>query len=193
MTVADAVAKKVWTEEELEALPDNGYNFELVDGELVMSPKNNFDHEVLVEALFVPMSMHNRKEKLGAVVGSNLGCWMANRNVRAPDISFISKGRLQALGFTPRTQRFFPEAPDLAVEILSRSNTRREMDERLRDFFASGCRLAWIVNPFEDFAEICRSPIDRRLIGPGGELDGEDVFPGFKFPVDKLFRGNDWD
>jgi len=175
--VSDA---KVWTEEDLQSLPADSYTYELVNGELVMSPKNNFQHEFIVARIAAAMTTHNEKARLGAVLGSNLGFWMKNRNCRAPDVAFISAARLKALGFTPHTRRFFPEAPDLGVEVLSRGNTRAEIDSRLRDFFASGCRLFWIVDPFEEFVEVCHSPIDRKLVGPGGEIVGEDVFPGFK-------------
>src|SRR6266567_99268 len=135
--------RKVWTETELQALSSDGYSYELVNGELVMSPKNNFEHENLCGRLFLELANFNRTHRLGAVLGSNLGCWMNNRNCRAPDISFIPKARLQRLGFRPSTRKFLPGAPDLAVEIVSPSNTRTEIDERLKDFFASGARLAW--------------------------------------------------
>jgi Uma2 family endonuclease len=164
----------------------------LVNGELVMSPKNNFQHEFIVARIYRAMANHNEKARLGAVVGSNLGFWMQNRNCRAPDVAFISAARLKALGFTPHTRRFFPEAPDLGIEVLSRGNTRAEIDARLRDFFASGCKLFWVVDPFEEFAEVCHSPVDRKLVGPDGELDGEEIFPGFKYKVADLFRDSDW-
>jgi len=70
----------------------------------------------------------NRRHRLGIVRGSSAGFWMINRNCRAPDISFIPKGRLESLGFKPSARSFFPGAPDLAIEILSPSNTREEID-----------------------------------------------------------------
>ena len=185
-------AKKVWTEAELQALPDRGYKYELVDGELVMSPKNNFQHESLCGRLYLEMARFNRQHRLGAVLGSNLGCWMKNRNCRAPDISFISKARLQQHGFKPSTRKFFPEAPDLAVEIVSPSNTRREIEDRLKDFFTSGTQIAWIIHPDEQFAEICHSLTDREMVGPGGTLKGEHLLPGFEFPLSDLFQESDW-
>ncbi len=90
---------------------------------------------------------------------------MFNHNCRAPDISFVPKSRLIALGFKPNEKQFFPGAPDLAVEILSPNNTRAEIDERLRDFFSSGTQLAWIINLETESVEICRSLTQRKLIG----------------------------
>lgn len=192
MTEVVSDAPKVWTEEDIQALPADSYTYELVNGELVMSPKNNFQHEFIVARIAAAMTTHNEKARLGAVLGSNLGFWMKNRNCRAPDVAFISAARLKALGFTSHTRRFFPEAPDLAVEVLSRGNTRAEIDARLRDFFASGCKLFWIIDPFEEFVEVCHSPVDRKLVGPGGELDGENIFAGFRYLVADLFRDTNW-
>jgi Uma2 family endonuclease len=186
-------AKKVWTEDELQALPDDGYIHEVVNGELIMSPKNNFQHEHIGTRLLVALENFSQAHRLGAVLGSSFGCWMRNRNCRAPDISFIPKARLRSLGFTPSTRKFLPGAPDLAVEILSPSNTRAEIDERLKDFFDSGTRLAWVINPDDECAEVCHSPTERRLLGPGGVLDGEQLLPGFSYPIADLFKEWDWE
>jgi Uma2 family endonuclease len=192
VSVAVETSKRVWTEEELQALPDNGYKYELVDGELVMSPKNNFEHESLCARLFLALANFNHARHLGAVRGSNLGCWMHNRNCRAPDISFISKERLQAFGFRPSTRKFLPGAPDLVVEVVSPSNTRAEIDARLKDFFASGTKLAWIIRPEEQFVEVCHSPTERMILGLGAALDGGRVLPGFQFSIQELFEQEDW-
>ena len=193
MSVTVEQSRKVWTEAEIQALPDDGYTHEVVNGELVISPKNTFQHESIFSRLFFSLEAFNRQYRLGGVFGSNLGCWMHNRNCRAPDISFLPKERLRRLGFTPSTRKFLPAASDLAVEILSPSNTRAEIDERLKDFFASGTQIAWIINPDDECVEACHSPTDRKLLGSGALLDGEHLLPGFQFPIADLFKGWDWD
>ena len=186
-------AGKMWTEAELQAVPDDGYHHELVNGELVMSPKHNFQHEQICERLNFALESFNRTHRLGAVFGSSLGFWMADRNCRAPDVAFVPKARLSQLGFKPDTKTFFPGAPDLAIEVLSPGNTRAEMDERLADFFASGAQIVWIVHPDEQFVEVCHSRTDRRIVGPTGFLDGEHLLPGFCLPVADLFKNWDWE
>jgi Uma2 family endonuclease len=185
--------RKVWTEAELQALPADGYNYELVDGELVMSPKNNFYHGNLCTRLLVALENHNRAHRLGAVLDSSTGFWMKNRNCRAPDISFVTKARLRSAGFSRTTSRFFPGGPDLAVEILAPSNTRPDMDARLKDFFASGTQLAWLIHPEDQFVEVCHSLTDRNILGPGAFLDGENLLPGFQLSIADLFQLEDWD
>src|SRR5205823_533902 len=117
---------KEWTEAELEALPEDGYIHEVVNGELVMSPKNYWYHGRICTRLITAISIFVREHRLGAVLDSSTGFWMCNRNCRAPDVSFVPKSRLESLGFKPSERRFFPGAPDLAIEILSPNNTRIE-------------------------------------------------------------------
>ena len=118
---------------------------------------------------------------------------MFNRNCRAPDVSFVPKTRLESLGFKPSERRFFPGAPDLAIEILSPNNTRAEINERLKDFFASGTQIAWIIDPENETVEVCHSPTQRKLVGSGALLAGEHLLPGFQFPIANLFKDWDWD
>jgi Uma2 family endonuclease len=192
MSLAIEKASRTWTEAELQSMPDEGYIHELVNGEIVMSPKNNFQHEQVCERLNFALESFNRNHRLGAVFGSNMGFWMENRNCRAPDVSFVPKERLLRLGFKPDSKTFFPGAPDLAAEVLSPGNTRAEMDERMADFFASGARIVWIIHPDQQFVEVCHSRTDRRIVGPAGVLDGEDILPGFHFPVADLFKSWEW-
>ena len=125
-----AMPPKIWTEPEIETLPEDGYIHEIVDGELIMSPKNNWFHGRICTRLLFAIETFNRAHRLGAVLDSSTGFWMSNRNCRAPDVSFVCKARLTALGFKPNERRFFPGAPDLAVEVLSENNTRAEIDQR---------------------------------------------------------------
>lgn len=191
MSVAVEQVKRHWTEAELQALPEDGCIHEVVNGELVLSPKNNYQHGDICAQLLVALGSFAQAHKLGAVWDSSTGFWMKNRNCRAPDVSFVRKERLK--GYKRSDKRFFPGAPDLAVEILAPSNTPAEINERLDDFFASGTQLAWIVHPDEQFVEVCHSPTQRRLLGPGGLLEGEQLLPGFQFPSAELFKEWDWD
>jgi Uma2 family endonuclease len=183
--------QRIWTEEELQALPEDGYIHEVVGGALVMSPKNNFQHGDICVRLSTALNVFVRARKLGVVLDSSTGFWMQNRNCRAPDISFIAKARLR--GWKRPPVAFFEGAPDLAVEVLAPSNTAAEISERLADFFASGTQLAWIIHPEEQFVEICHSPVQRKMLGSGALLDGESLLPGFQYPIADLFKEWDWD
>jgi Uma2 family endonuclease len=191
MSLSTVSARKKWTEAELQALPDDGFNYEVVNGELVMSPKNNPEHGYICALLSSALLEHAKREKIGAVFDSNTGFWMENENCRAPDISFVSKERLH--GSKRPARSFFKFAPDLAIEVLSPNNTRSEIQERLRDFFASGTKLVWIIDPETKSAEICHGLEKRRLVGPNGELNGEEVVPGFRYKLTELFKDWEWE
>jgi Uma2 family endonuclease len=193
MNTAPSVERKIWTEADLQALPEEGFLHEVVDGELVMSPKNDFYHGHICARLSAALYAFAVERRLGVVLDSSTGFWMENRNCRAPDISFITKDRLVRLGFEPSTRKFFPGAPDLAVEILSPNNTRTEIDGRLQDFFTSGAQIAWIIDPDAKRTEICRAIDKRTLVGVGGFLEAEPLLPGFRYPLADLFKKWDWD
>src|SRR2546422_10917955 len=109
-------AVKVWTEEELMRLPHDGFKCELVEGELRMAP-TGFNHEDIIARMTAVLHPFVTKHKLGAVCGSNLGCWMQSGNLLCPDLSFISAVRV------PRSaqerQGYFKGAPDLVIEVVS--------------------------------------------------------------------------
>ena len=155
-----------------------------------MSPKNNFQHGNIASRLFLALGNHAQQHRLGVILDSSTGFWMKNRNCRAPDISFVSKARLK--GFKRSANQFFPGAPDLAVEVLAPSNTPQEITERLKDFFSSGTKLAWIIHPKEQFVEVCHSPTERKILGAGADLDGEILLPGFRYPIADLFKEWEW-
>lgn len=191
MNTAVGSPKKVWTEAEIEALPDDGFTHEIVDGELVMSPKHDWYHGDICADLLAALRTFANARRLGAVWDSSTGLWMFSRNCRAPDISFVVKARLA--GHSRRERKFFPGAPDLAVEVLSPNNSRTEISERLKEFFASGTQIAWIIDPDRESVEVCYAPDRRRLLGPGADLDGEHLLPGFRYPIGDLFKEWNWE
>ena len=187
------MTKRSWSEADLQALPENGYLHEVVDGELIRSPKNDFFHGRVCLRLSSALHVFVVAHRLGAVLDSSTGFWMRNRNCRAPDVSFVSRQRLEQMDFKPSSRRFFPGAPDLAVEILSRNNTRTEIDARLKDFFSSGTQIAWAIDADLDAVQVCHSLENRQLLGVGAVLEGEHLLPGFQYPIANLFKEWDWD
>jgi Uma2 family endonuclease len=182
-----------WTEARLQSLPESGFTHEVVNGELIMGPKNNWYHGRICTRLIIALGNFAREHRLGAVLDSSTGFWMFNRNCRAPDVSFVPTQRLQSVGFRPSERRFLPGAPDLAIEILSPNNTRAEIEARLKDFFASGTQIAWVIDPENQTAEICHSQTDRRLLGSGALLQGEHLLPDFTLPLTDLFKDWEWE
>ncbi|MFC1834489.1 Uma2 family endonuclease [Thermodesulfobacteriota bacterium] len=177
--------KKAWTESRLMSLPDVGGKHELVEGELVVTP-TNFGHEIIGSCLIMELRLFVKQNKLGHVGGSSLGCWISNGNVRSPDVSFVSTKRLKELGQDMRG--FLKGAPDLAVEIISPSNTVNDMREKAVEYFESGSKLVWIVSPDDETVVVLRPSGSERVLNVTDSLDGEDVIPGFSLVVSELFE-----
>jgi Uma2 family endonuclease len=183
------VQNKVWTDDELLALPDDGHKYEVFKGVLVMSPAG-IEHEEIGVRLIVALGSFVRQQKLGVVCGSSAGYWMKPegsepRNFLSPDVSFIAKERLGGAKRAPK--KFFDGAPDLVVEILSPSDTVERLHDKIVDYFENGTRLLWVVNPEEQFVLVYHSPQPDQLLRGGDVLSGEQVIPGFTLPVAELF------
>lgn len=82
------------------------------------------------------------------------------RQVRFPDLCFVSWEKFPE-GKFPQKDRILQVAPDLAIEVLSESNTRAEMDRKLRDYFFAGVQMVWLINPKTQTAEVYTSPTDK--------------------------------
>ncbi len=178
------IAVKVWTDEELLALPKDGYKRELLQGEIILSPAG-YRHECIVAVLLSAMLPHATKHRLGVVCGSGLGCWMTSGNLLSPDVSFIAKSRLATTAV--EREKYLRGSPDLVVEVLSPWDRSTRLHEKLADYFSSGTRLIWIINPSERNAVVYRTPEADRLLRVTDTLDGEDVLPGFRLPLAELF------
>jgi Uma2 family endonuclease len=106
---------------------------------------------------------------------------------RRPDVAFVSFERWARDRRVPRT-RAWAVAPDLAIEIVSPTNTADEIAEKLKDYFQVGVRNVWVVYPRQSKVYVYTSPTAIRVLALGDELDGGDVLPGFRLPLHKIFE-----
>jgi Uma2 family endonuclease len=180
-----AVEKRVWTEEELMRVQHDGNKCELIDGELVMSPVT-FLHDLLVVRFASLLEWFVRKRKLGAVVGSNAGFIMKSGNVRCPDVSFVSAECIRRA--KRPLDKFFEGAPDLAIEVLSPSDTLEGLHEKILEYFESGTKLVWVVNMVEKTILVYHSPTPDSLLKETDILYGENVIPEFTLSLTELFE-----
>lgn len=109
--------------------------------------------------------------------------------VRAPDVAFLSWARLPDRRVP--LQAIPAASPDLAVEVLSKSNTPAEMARKRGEYFGSGVRLVWEVEPDDRTVAVYDAPDRFDLLRGADALDGRDVLPGFTLPLRDLFAGLD--
>src|SRR3954467_9017156 len=147
------------TADELLALPTGmGKRYELVAGELrVMSPAG-WVHGEIVANIAELVGAIIRQQKLGRRFGAETG-FLLRRDpdtVRAPDFAFIGNEHLPKVS---PSEAYWPGAPDLAVEVLSPSDTSGEVAEKVEEWLAAGCAAVWVVDPKLKTVTIYRSTI----------------------------------
>jgi Uma2 family endonuclease len=183
MTVA--LEKKIWTDEEFMALPKDGNRYELVNGELIDMGNSGMEHGNIGTFLGGAIELFVRPKKLGATCDSSTAFKMKSGNKRSPDVSFVSRERLQGLKTLPTG--FFEGAPDLAIEILSPSNTVEEIHAKIVEYFENGTRLVWVIHPSERYVLVYHGSSPDALLRVGDCLEGEAIVPGFSLAVSELF------
>jgi Uma2 family endonuclease len=156
---------------------------ELIDGVLVTKPIG-YEESCLTRTLVILLGAYVRQHGLGVLSGADGPYRVARNQVRLPDIAFVSRDRFRRRN---RGAAISSLAPDLAVEVLSKSNTRREMERKLREYFAAGTRLVWFVDPRKRTVRVYTDPDHSTLLGEADTLDGGAVLPGFALPLRELF------
>jgi Uma2 family endonuclease len=169
---------RVISDEELLRLPKDGNKYEVIDGELCVSPAG-WAHERVTANLIAQMSAHTKAHRLGDVLGSNALYVLPNGNKRAPDVSFVAAGRLESSAGGP----WLSLVPDLAVEVRSPNDSTRQILDTVGEYLAAGVRLVWVVDSERRSAAAYRSATHVREIGPSGSLEGDDVLAGFVCPL----------
>lgn len=178
--------KREMTAEALFNLPDDGWRYELVKGELRRMPPAGMQHGRIASRLDQRLAAYVETHNLGAVFTAEAGYRLAQSPdiVRAPDVSFITRERIPAEGVP---SGYWPGAPDLAVEIVSPNDRFDDVIEKVAEYLASGARLVWVVHPRTQTVMIYRASGEGQLLRSHEELSGEGVIPGFSCPVASLF------
>lgn len=181
----DATYDHGLTVEEFEALPEELDRTELVRGRVVREPPANFGHGAIAARVTALLDEHVRKRNLGIVVGAETGFVLAtlSATVRAPDVAFVSRERLpQDIG-----QGFARFVPDLAVEVVSPSNSARDIAEKAFDYLDAGTRMVWIIDPRTRTLMVYRSSSDIRVFRETETADVSDVVPELTMRIAELF------
>jgi Uma2 family endonuclease len=161
---------------------------ELIDGVLVEKTVGYYE-SVLGSVLGGIIRDFVRKHRLGAVAGEGGMMGILPGQVRIPDVSFVSKHR-----FPNGKRPIMPIpniSPDLAVEVLSESNTMREMDRKLKEYFEAGTSLVWYVDAEARTISVYTSPTAMLVLSEDNILDGGDVLSGFQVRVGDVFEEAD--
>jgi len=180
------IEKQTYTMAEFEAidrLPQNADKIlELIDGEIVEKMASNPYSSLLASKINFYFMAHVMEHDLGYVTGEAGGYHISDKNMFAPDVAFISKERQPEL---PR-EGFNPIAPDLAVEVVSPTDSYKDVAKKVRTYLQNGTRMVWVFEPETETVTV-HTPDGQYTLDIDGTLDGGDVLPGFKLPLKKIF------
>jgi Uma2 family endonuclease len=177
------------TEDELLRMPDDGYRYELVEGELRQMSPTGYEHGRCTSNLSMLLATHVRKHKLGDVLAAETGFVIARKadgrvTVRAPDVAFVARGRVPA---DADTQKYLELAPDFVAETLSPSDTAVEVEEKIASWLTAGVRAALVVNPASRSVTLYRTSSVISRLTDTDELDLTDIVEGFRCRVSEIF------
>jgi len=170
-----ALRTKTLTAEDLYTVPRDGRKYELVKGELIVSPAG-VKHEGIASRLVVRVGIFLMTNRLGEVYTSSVGYELGTGDIVSPDVSFVATSKLPN-GEEPKGFGHF--APDLAVEIISPSDVLTAVEQKVELYLHNGTRLVWVINPDLRHATIYRTDGTIAMVRADGRLDGETVLPGF--------------
>lgn len=171
------------TYEDYCLLPNDGKRYEIVEGELLVTPAPLTRHQKVVLNLGSALLDFTRKHDLGDVYVAPVDVVLSPHDVVEPDILYVSKARLGVV-----TEQNLQGAPDLVVEVLSESTARVDRTIKLKLYARFGVREYWLIDPLRLSAEIYR--LGSESLEPS-KLQAHDaltspLFPGFSLPLRNL-------
>ena len=187
------MATKKLTYEEWLALPETKQRYEIVDGVMYMPPGPNVDHQGISQHVNIQLAGFIHFHRLGLVFTAPLDVLVQREPLRTrqPDLLYLNSERT---GIRQRADysgmNFLEVSPDIVVEILSPSNTRRELDAKLRDYQQIGVYQCWVFSPEAETAEIVdltgSEPKTVAVFGVEETLRS-DLLPGFELNLREVF------
>lgn len=176
-----------WTYDDYKRLPDDGWRYEVIEGELRMNPAPRTKHQLISRNLAVAMTNFVREKRLGEVLYAPIDVRMGDlANPVQPDLLFIRQDRLNII-----KEEWIEGAPNLIVEILSPSNWLDDRRTKYQVYAKAGVGEYWIVDPDRRQIEVFVQRVhggDYELIGRfgPGEYVHSETLPGFQISVDEV-------
>lgn len=154
-------------------------------GQIIFQMPTNTKTGLRNADLITEVVLWNRKTRLGVVADSSAGFTLPDTSVRAPDVSWISRVRWDALSAVDQ-DKFAHICPDFVIELMSDPGEKYTLPAKMEKYLRNGVRLAWMVDPFSQQTTIYRpdrEPETQPFIEP---LSGEDVMPGFDLRLTEI-------
>ncbi|WP_419845935.1 Uma2 family endonuclease [Candidatus Poriferisocius sp.] len=185
-TEAGLADTKLLTADDLLRLSGQGVRGELVRGVLHETMASGHRHGKIAVNVVMELGNFVRPRKLGSLVASDSGVWLERDpdTVREPDVAFTSAEKIP---LDAEIDGYAEVVPDLVVEIVSPSDSRRWARDRAQMWLGHGAPLVWIVHPDTRTIDVYRPGADSTTLQEDDSLEGHDVLPGFTCSVSTIF------
>ena len=179
--------KRLMTAEDLLNMPDDGFRYELVRGELRKMAPAGHTHGRYAWSIAFSLGGTVDANSLGEIYIADTGFVLATDTelVRVPDLAFVRRERAEAVGDAPG---FFPGPPDIAVEVISPSDRYTDVDEKVGDLLESGTLAVILVDPRRRVVKVHRSSTDVVVLAEEDMLEVGDIVPGWRMRVREIFE-----
>jgi len=173
------------TAEELIELPKGEHRYELVKGVLLTMSPSGSDHGRVTMNLSLLLANYIKANNLGIAFAAETGFKLEHNpdTVLAPDFAFIRKQRS-----AQRSTGYLEMAPDLAVEVISSTKSRRKAERKTTQWLSFGVQSVWLVSCQDRTVELVSTDGNRTLFRESDELLDERVVPGFRIAVAEIFN-----
>jgi len=158
---------------------------ELIDGVLVEKAMGYFESRLAVILAYY-LESYLEVHDIGFTLAEGGMMRLEVGQVRIPDVSFYLWSRFPNRELT--IEQILDKVADLAVEVLSPTNTKKEMKRKRREYFDGGATLVWIVDPRKRTVEVFTAPEESTVLDETRTLDGGSLLPGFTLSIQKWFE-----
>ncbi len=179
----EVVAKLTF--EQFRELPFDGKRYELVHGEVHVTPSPNTRHQYAVQNLYVSLGLFVQKNRMGDVFLAPLDVRLGEETVLQPDLIYISNARSGII-----QENWIEGAPELAVEVLSPSTAGHDRATKLPIFAAVDVSQVWFIDPKAKTVEVLTLQVAKYLVNAtyaGHQVLTSNLFPSWQLPLDELF------
>ena len=175
----------------LTSEPDSESLYEIVDGERREIPHMGAWAGTIASILVYYLNAFAVPKKLGLAIVEVLFRFAPDLPARRPDLAFVASGRWPVKEPLTMDPPEWDVVPNLAVEVVSPSNSAQEIIDKIHEYFKVGVQLVWIIYPSQRCVYVYVSPANDRILLEKDQLDGGQVLPGFRLSIAELFAPAD--
>ncbi len=183
-----ALQKIVLTYDDYLRLPNDGRRYEILEGEIFVSPSPVTKHQIVSGNLYAILHHHVRTHKLGLVLHAPTDVVLSYTNVVQPDLLFVSNARKKII-----TEKNIQGAPDLMVEILSETSAEHDRTSKKQIYARHGVKEYWLIDPDRETLEVYKLNAKARAFRHVATYQRDEIFQPDLFPHLEITLAELWE